>query len=293
LRPMSTAYVGRGAGGGRGKLGQALRVDTSREQLIVGRNPVHEVLRAERRRVHRLYLAEGIQVRGLVAKIVDRAKANAIPMISAGRGDLDHVSDAHQGVAALAALYPYAELPDVMECGVVRGEPPFVLLLDLIQNPQNLGTLLRTAEAAGVHGVILPVRRGVEVTTSVVSASAGACEHLLIVRNNLAAAIAELKEAGVWIAGLDPGADAGPMEQSDLTGPIGLVIGSEGQGMRDLVRRSCDYLVRIPMRGSVGSLNAAVAGSLAVFAVWKARGYPGASGSLVPAERGKGGTEDA
>ena len=258
-----------------------LRIHASREQLVVGRNPVHEVLRAERRPVHRLYLAEGVQIRGLVAEIVDRAKVVGIPVVKTDRADLDRLSDSHQGVAAVAAPYPYTELADVLECGAARGEPALVLLLDLIQNPQNLGTLLRSAEAAGVHGVILPMRRGVEVTTSVVSASAGACEYLAIVRRNLVAAMVELKEAGVWIAGLDPGADAVPMDRIDLTGPIGLVIGSEGLGMRDLVRKSCDYLVRIPMRGRIGSLNAAVAGSLALYAVWRARGYPGASGSLV------------
>jgi 23S rRNA (guanosine2251-2'-O)-methyltransferase len=248
--------------------------------LIVGRNPVHEVFRAARRSVRRLYLAEGITVRGPVAAIVECARSSGTSILSLQRRDLNRVSDAHQGVAAVADPYPYGGLLEVMDRATVQREPPFLLLLDVIQNPQNLGTLLRTAEAAGVHGVILPARRGVEVTTSVMSASAGACEHLLIVRKNLAAAIAELKEAGIWIAGLEAGAEAVPIEQVDMRGSVALVVGSEGEGMRDLVRKSCDYLVRLPMRGRVGSLNAAVAGSLAVYTVWKARGYPGAGSSF-------------
>ena len=147
-----------------------------------------------------------------------------------------------------------------------------ILLLDVIQNPQNLGTLLRTAEAVGAHGVIIPQRRGVEVTQAVVNASSGASEHMLIAQVvNLVAAITELKEHEVWITGLDNLPEARPLDQADLRGAIGLVVGNEGEGMRRLVRESCDFLVKLPMRGQVDSLNAAVAGSIVLYEILRQR----------------------
>jgi 23S rRNA (guanosine2251-2'-O)-methyltransferase len=142
----------------------------------------------------------------------------------------------------------------------------------VIQNPQNLGTLLRTAEAAGVHGVIIPQRRGVEVTQAVVNASAGASEHMLVAQViNLVVAITELKEHEIWITGLDNLPEARPLDQADLGGAIGLVVGNEGEGMRRLVRESCDFLVKLPMRGQVDSLNAAVAGSIVLYEILRQR----------------------
>ena len=153
-----------------------------------------------------------------------------------------------------------------------RGEPPLILLLDVIQNPQNLGTLLRTAEAVGAHGVIIPQRRGVEVTQAVVNASSGASEHMLVAQVvNLVVAITELKEHEVWITGLDNLPEARPLDQADLRGAIGLVVGNEGEGMRRLVRESCDFLVKLPMRGQVDSLNAAVAGSIVMYEILRQR----------------------
>ena len=145
------------------------------------------------------------------------------------------------------------------------------MLLDVIQNPQNLGTLLRTAEAVGVHGVILPLRRSAEVTPAVVSASAGASEHMLVVQANLAQAMDELKEAGAWIIGLEGSEQAKPVEQVRLDGPLALVVGSEGEGMRDLVRKKCDDLISLPMRGRIELLNAAVAGSVVLYLALQAR----------------------
>jgi 23S rRNA (guanosine2251-2'-O)-methyltransferase len=173
------------------------------------------------------------------------------------------------------SAYPYSNLPDVLDLAAGRGEPPLVLILDTLQDPQNLGTLLRTAEVTGVHGVLLPFRRTATVTPAVVHASSGASEHLLVVQANLAQSIASLKEAGVWVIGLESGAGALPPEQVRLDGPLALVVGSEAEGMRSLVRDSCDLLLRLPMRGRVASLNAAVAGSIALYLAWQARSFPG------------------
>jgi 23S rRNA (guanosine2251-2'-O)-methyltransferase len=151
------------------------------------------------------------------------------------------------------------------------GEPPFILILDVLQDPQNLGTLLRTAEAVGVHGVLLPLRHAATVTPAVVNASSGASEHLLIAQANLAQAITALKEAGLWVIGLEAGPGAQPPEQVRLDGALALVVGGEGSGMRDLVRKSCDMLLRLPMRGQVASLNAATAGSIALYLASRAR----------------------
>ena len=161
--------------------------------------------------------------------------------------------------------YPYSNLLDMLERAERRKEPPFLLILDLLQDPQNLGTLLRTAEAVGVHGVLLPLRRTATVTPAVVHASSGACEHLLIAQLNLAQAIAALKGSNIWVIGLEGGTEAQEVSQVRLDGPLALVVGNEAEGMRSLVRSSCDVLMRLPMRGQIESLNAAVAGSVALY----------------------------
>jgi 23S rRNA (guanosine2251-2'-O)-methyltransferase len=148
-----------------------------------------------------------------------------------------------------------------------------MLILDVLQDPQNLGTLMRTAEEVGIHGVLLPFRHTATVTPAVVNSSSGATEHLLIVQVNLAQAIEQLKEENIWVIGLEAGLEAQPLTKVRLDGPLALVIGGEGSGMRTLVRKSCDALVRLPMRGKVGSLNAAVAGSVALYFAWQSRGF--------------------
>ena len=242
---------------------------------IFGRNAAYEVLRAGRRAVVGLEVAEGAEARGGLKRLLDLAAAQAIPVRKVRRGDLDRESDSHQGVAATVAAYPYVEVEEILERATGQGEPPLILLLDLIQNPQNLGTLLRTAEAVGVHGVILGSHRAAGITPAVVSSSSGASEHLLVARGNLAQAMDRLRRAGVWLIGLEAGSESVDLDQVKLAGPLGLVVGNEGEGMRRLVRQSCDVLMRLPMRGRVESLNAAVAGSLALYAAWAARGYAG------------------
>jgi len=233
-------------------------------ELIYGRNAVHEVLRADRRAVTQILVAEGAQEKGTLADVLALAARRSIPVQRVPRARLDHITDAHQGVAVEAEPYPYAALADIVDLASERQEPPLILILDILQNPQNLGTLLRTAEAMGVHGAILPQRRGVEVTLAVVNASSGASEHLRIARVvNLVRAMEELKQRDVWIAGLDHKDErAVDLWSADLSGALALVIGNESEGMRRLVRQTCDHLVRVPMRGRIESLNASIAGSI-------------------------------
>ena len=177
-----------------------------------------------------------------------------------------------------AEEYPYVGLDTVLQTAVDRNDAPLVLLLDTLKDPQNLGSLIRTAELVGVHGIVLPFRRTATVTPAVVSASSGASEHIHIIQANLAQTITQLKEKGVWVVGLEGSSEAQLPGQIDLDGPLALVVGSEAEGMRALVRSSCDFLLRLPMRGQIDSLNAAVAGSVALYLVWQERRFQGARG---------------
>jgi 23S rRNA (guanosine2251-2'-O)-methyltransferase len=237
-------------------------------ETLYGRNPVCECLRAGRREVFEVILAQGARERGTLADITRLADQRGIDVRQVDRQQLDRLVKGvhHQGVVAEVSEYPYATLEDMLVVAATRGEPPWLLLLDCLQDPQNLGTLLRTAETVGVHGVILPERRAVAVTPAVVSASSGASEHTLIGQvTNLVRAMEELKGRDVWVYGLEDVQGASPLWQTDLRGALALVVGSEGQGMRRLVRQSCDLVVRLPMRGRISSLNAAVAGSVALY----------------------------
>lgn len=250
-------------------------------EILYGRNAVRECLRAGRRQMYRLFIAEGVRradTVGAIGEIVQAAERRRLPVQTAPRDSLDQAAHGGnpQGVALETSGYPYAELDAIVAAAQARGEPPFILLLDLLQDPQNAGALLRAAEAVGAHGAVLQYRRTVEITPAVVNASAGAVEHLLIAREtNLARAMDQLKERGLWLAGLAADGDT-RIDQADLKGPLGLVVGSEGQGLRRLVREKCDLLVRLPMRGRVASLNAATAGAVGLYFAWKARGYTGA-----------------
>ena len=222
-----------------------------------------------------MLVAQGAQEKGRLAQVVELGHKQKIPVEQAPRQRLDALGAGHQGVALQAGPYPYADLQEMLELAARRNEPPFLLLLDALQDPQNFGTLLRTAEAVGLHGVVLPLRQTVTVTPAVVSASSGASEHMLVAQTNLAQAIESLKRAGVWVVGLDGGPQSQPLGRVRLDGALALVVGSEGDGMRSLVRDSCDILAGLPMRGRVESLNAAVAGSVALYLAWQARGFAG------------------
>jgi len=243
-------------------------------EVLYGRNAVREALRAGRRKIYKLILAQGTKETGIVADIAALAGKSKIAIQRVERRQLDKIGDFnHQGVAAEAAPYPYVELEEILAQADQRQEIPLLLMLDCLQDPQNLGTLLRTAEIVGVHGAVIPKRRAVGITPAVANSSAGATEHLLVARvTNLVRIMEELKAQGLWIVGLEDVPQARLCYQSDLTMPLALVVGSEGGGMGRLVRETCDLLIRLPMRGKVGSLNAAVAGSIALYDVWRQRG---------------------
>jgi 23S rRNA (guanosine2251-2'-O)-methyltransferase len=248
------------------------------KEWITGRNPVYETLQAGRRQFFRLQIAEGVAEKGRLDEILTLSRMANIPVERVPRKQLESLDAGHQGVALQVSGYQYCDFIDILERASRHQEPPLVLILDTLQDPQNLGTLLRTAEIVGVHGVLLPYRRTATVTPAVVSASSGASEHLLINQTNLAQAIEVLKEEGIWVIGLDSGSEAQVPDKVRLDGALALVVGNEGEGMRRLVRESCDLLMRLPMRGEIDSLNAAVAGSVALYLAWQARNFAGRLG---------------
>jgi 23S rRNA (guanosine2251-2'-O)-methyltransferase len=240
--------------------------------LLYGRRPVYEALRAGRRRFRKLTLAEGARETDVIAQILSLARAAGVMVSRSPRRELDRATAYHQGVIIEASPYPYSDLDAMFALAAQRDASPLLLLLDLLQDPQNVGSLLRAAEAVGAHGIIIPRRRQVGITPAVVSASAGAVEHLLVAQEtNLARVIQTLKRRDVWVAGLEAAPSALLYDQADLRGPLALVVGSEGRGLRRLVREKCDWLLRLPMHGQVESLNAAVAGSIALYEVERQR----------------------
>jgi len=238
---------------------------------IYGRKPVWEALHANRP-VERIYIsATG---RGGLSDIASLARSQGIPVETVAPDFLDRLSPGvnHQGIVAVAADFPYAHLDDLWQRVKNQGDPPFFLLLDTVQDPQNLGTLLRTAEAVGVHGVILPEHRAAGITPAVIKASAGAVEHLVVVRvTNLTQTLIALQARGLWVFGVQQDPAAVPYDEVDLTGPLALVVGNESRGISRLVREKCDRLLYLPMTGHVASLNAAVAGSIVLYAAWRQR----------------------
>ncbi len=243
-------------------------------EVLYGRNAVREALRSGRRKIYKLILAQGMKEPGVVADIATLASKSGVPIQRVERRQLDRIGDfKHQGVAAEVSQYPYVELEAILAEADQRQETPWLLMLDCLQDPQNFGALLRTAEIIGVHGVVIPKRRAVGITPAVVNSSAGATEHLLVAQvTNLVRTMETLKARGLWIVGLEDVPQAQPHYQSDLTMPLALVVGSEGRGIGRLVRETCDILIRLPMRGSISSLNVAVAGSIALYEVWRQRG---------------------
>lgn len=237
-------------------------------ELLYGRNAVREALRAGRRRAIRLVVAaQTHESGGHLRDVIAEAQRAGVPVSEAPRGQIDQTLPGvnHQGVLLEAGPYPYADFADLRE--PAGDQPPLYLALDQVQDPQNVGTLLRTAEAVGVTGVLLPEHRAAAITPAVVNASAGATEHLRIAPvTNLARSLGQLQEAGVWVAGLEGVPEAQLLDSADLRGALVLVVGSEGGGISRLVRATCDFLVRLPMHGQVDSLNAAVAGSVALYA---------------------------
>ena len=240
-------------------------------ELIEGRNAVIEALRAGRA-IDKIFIAKG-DVDKTLGHIASRAREQGVVVVECDRRKLDFMSrtKAHQGVVALVAVQAYCEISDILAAAETRGEAPFVIVCDEISDPHNLGAIIRTAECVGAHGVVIPKRRSAGLTAIVGKASAGAAEYVPIARvANITAALKELKAAGLWVYGTAADGASG-LWSTELTGPIALVIGSEGDGMSRLVRESCDFVLSLPMRGRLNSLNASAAAAVTMYEVLRQR----------------------
>jgi len=240
------------------------------EYTIEGRNPVMEAFRAGKT-IDRLFILDGNQD-GPIKSILREAKKGDTIITFVKKERLDQLSETgkHQGVIAYAAAYEYAEVEDILNLAKEKGEPPFIVLLDNIEDPHNLGAVIRTANQAGAHGVIIPKRRAVGLTATAVRASAGAVNYTPVAKvTNLSTTIEELKEKGLWFVCADM--DGESMYSLNLTGPIGLVIGSEGEGVGRLVKEKCDFTAKIPMFGNIDSLNASVAMGVLAYEIVRQR----------------------
>lgn len=239
--------------------------------LIEGRNPVLEAFRSGKT-VDKLYVLDGCRD-GAVLSIVREAKKQGTIVSFVKKERLDSMSETkvHQGVIARAAAYSYAEVDDILARAKEKGEAPFIVVLDEIEDPHNFGSIIRTANQAGAHGIIIPKHRSVGITATVAKASAGAINYVPVAKvANLTQTIEELKKEGIWFACADM--DGTSMYQTDLKGPIGLVIGNEGKGVSRLVKETCDLTVSIPMKGDIDSLNASVAFAILAYEIVRQRG---------------------
>ena len=239
------------------------------QDQVEGRNSVIELLESGKD-INKIYVTRG-EKHGSINKIIAKAKERKIITVEKDKRQMQEMAQTenYQGVIAIVPPYEYCEIEDILEEAKKRKEDPFVLILDGIEDPHNLGSIIRTAETAGVHGIIIPKRRAAAVNSTVNKTSAGAVEHMKIARvNNITDSIKKLKEEGLWICGTDINTKTYYYDQ-DLTGPIGIVIGNEGQGMSEKVRKNCDFLVKIPMKGKVTSLNASVSAGIIIYEVLK------------------------
>lgn len=236
------------------------------EGVIVGRNAVLELLKSGRS-IDKLLVKEG-ELEGSAKLIVAEAAARGIPVVHTERAGLDRICGGlnHQGVIAYAAAKEYVSIDDILATAAERGEPPFVLVLDGIEDPYNLGAIIRTAECAGVHGVIIPKRRSATLSAAVEKTSAGALEYMAIARvPNLTAAVEELKEKGLWVYAAEAGGQ--PLHSTSMTGPVSVVMGGEGTGVSQLLRSKCDFTVSVPLCGRINSLNVSAAAAVVLYEV--------------------------
>lgn len=243
------------------------------EDIVIGRNAVTELLKSDRD-VNKIFIQRG-EKHGSINQIIALAKSKKIVMVEVEKNKLDEMSGGaknHQGVLAIVPPFEYSDVDDILEYAKSKNEDPFIVMLDGIEDVHNLGSIIRTAETAGVHGIIIPKRRSALVNATVCKTSAGAIEYMKIARvNNLNETIQKLKDSGLWIYGTDMNAKNYYYNEK-LTGPICLIIGSEGFGMSNLVKKNCDVLIKIPMKGNVTSLNASVSAGIAIYEVVKQRG---------------------
>jgi 23S rRNA (guanosine2251-2'-O)-methyltransferase len=241
------------------------------ENRVEGRNPVLEVLRSGRT-VEKILIARGIS-EGVIREIMARAREKGVVIQEVDRQRLDDISESgsHQGVIAYVTPYSYVQVDEIIKHAGEKGEDPFLVILDEVTDPHNLGAVIRTAECCGAHGVIIPKHRSVGLTPAVIKASTGAVEYMPVAKvTNLVRLIDDLKSQGIWVAGAD--VEGTNYSEQNLTGPLALVIGSEGKGIRRLIKEKCDFLVRIPLKGKIESLNASVAAGILMYEVVRQRG---------------------
>lgn len=245
------------------------------EELIIGRHSVAEALKSGRP-VNKILVARG-ERHGAVREIIGAARAQGLVVQEVDSTKLDAMAEGgkHQGVVATVAPVAYVEIEDILAQAEEKGEAPFLVIFDELNDPHNVGAILRTADAAGVHGVLIPKRRSCPLTATVAKTSAGAVEYVPVARiGNVVQTIEQLKKKGIWVAGADMAGEQN-YYQADLTGPIAIVVGNEGEGLGRLTKEACDFLVKIPMRGKISSLNASVACSLLLYEVFKQREMKG------------------
>jgi len=259
--------------------GQDRRMENSRQEnqekifddQVEGRNSVLELLESGKD-INKIFVTRG-EKHGSINKILAIAKERRIIVVEKDKRQMDEIAqeENYQGVIAIVPPFEYVEIEEILNVAKERQEDPFVLILDGIEDPHNLGSIIRTAETAGVHGIIIPKRRAASVNSTVNKVSSGAVEHMKIARvTNIVDSIEELKQAGLWICGTDIDTDKYYYNQ-DLTGPLGIVIGNEGKGIGEKTKKNCDFLVKIPMKGKVTSLNASVSTGIIVYEVVKQR----------------------
>lgn len=242
-----------------------------REDLIFGRNSVREIIKSQKT-IETIYIAKG-KIEGSLIEIIKMAKDKKLVIKEVDRRKLDTLAPGanHQGVIAIVTPYKYYEISDILEAAKKKNEKPFIIILDEIEDPHNLGSIIRTAELCGVHGIIIPKRRNVGITSTVYKSSVGAIEYVKVAKvTNVNSAIDELKKCGLWVYGADISGDDYSYKV-DFSGACALVIGSEGRGISNLTLKKCDMLVKIPMVGEINSLNASVAGGILMYEVLKSR----------------------
>lgn len=241
-----------------------------KSDVIAGRNPVSEAVRSNRP-IDKILVAKG-EKSGAIVGILAKARDKKIPVKEVDRTKLDYVSGGatHQGIVAFAAAKDYSTVDDILKYAESKGEAPFVVVLDEVEDPHNLGAIIRTAECAGVHGIIIPKRRSAGLSYTVAKASAGAIEYMRVARvTNIAVTLDELKEKGVWVYGADM--DGTDYDECDFSGACAIVIGNEGKGISRLVREKCDVIASLPMKGQINSLNASVAAGILMYKAMKNR----------------------
>lgn len=243
--------------------------DKTYEDVVAGRNAVMELLKSSKD-INKIFVEKG-ERHGSINEIIARAKEARIVIVEVEKSKLNMMAENHQGVVAVVPPFNYCEIEDILDIAKEKGEDPFILVLDGIEDPHNLGSIIRTAETAGVHGIIIPKRRTVSVNATVAKTSAGATAYVKVARvNNINDSIRKLKDAGLWVIGTDGEAKTEYYNQ-DLKGPIAIIIGSEGFGMSKLVKENADILIKIPMKGQINSLNASVSAGIVMYEVVKQR----------------------